>query len=359
MVRLFGRDYSARELRQLMGTMAQVASIRLVALADGKARGMRAADVYTGSGFQFQILLDRAMDIGAASDAGKALAWIHPALGTPDQYDAPGYGWLRTFGGGLMTTCGLTHFGQPEIDGAESLGLHGRISHLPAEKIHVSEEWRGDDYVLAIEGQVRQAVLFGENLLLMRKISTRLGAHHLLIEDHVRNDGFRATPHMILYHCNFGFPVVSPDSELLISDESVNARDEVARQGLAGYRRFDEPDANYSEQVFFHQPRVGADGLVQAAIVNRALNFGAYVRYRVKELPGLAQWKMMGAGDYVCALEPANYWETPRHQLRAEGRLRYLAPGEEIHYQVELGALTDANAIREFEQTLHRPSSLA
>lgn len=339
---LFNHPFTPDELRRMTGTLDQLAGVRLVEVADGKARGLRAADVWTGSGLRFTIWLDRGMDIGPAEFAGRPLAWLHPALGTPGQFEPERYGWLRTFGGGLMTTCGLTHFGQPEQDGAESLGLHGRISHLPAQNVRVTTEWQGDDYVIAIEGEVRQSALFGENLLLTRRITTRLGAASFHVEDRVRNDGFRLTPHMLLYHCNFGFPVVSPDSELIVAprDENVRPRDAAAERGLAGHARFDLPDPDYAEQVFFHYPRPGASGDVTASIVNRALNFGAFVRYRAAELPALAQWKMMGAGDYVCALEPATNHETPRARLREQGQLKMLAPGEAIHYALELGVVS-------------------
>jgi hypothetical protein len=350
MPHLFGKDYSADELRQLTGMIGQIAGIRLVERSDGRARGMRVAEIRTGSGLEAEVLLDRGLDLGAVAFAGRPLAWLNPALGGPELYEPQGAGWVRTFGGGLMTTCGLTHFGQPEQDGAETLGLHGRISHTRADHVAVVEEWRGEDYILQISGQARQATLFGENLLLTRTITTRLGASTLTVDDVVRNDGWRETPHMILYHCNFGFPVVSPDSELLVNDEGVKSRDAAAAAGLAGHTRFDPPAAEYPEQVFFHQPRVAADGFVQAAIVNRPLAFGAVVRYRASELPFLAQWKMMGRGDYVCALEPANQWETPRARLRQEGRLRYLAPGEEVHYHLEFGVLSGAEAIRAFEE---------
>lgn len=349
---LFGTEYSPQELRELTGTMRQLAGIRMLEFADGKPRGMRVAEVYTGSGLRFNVLLDRAMDIGAADFGGKSLAWLHPALGGPEQYEPQGSGWARTFGGGLVTTCGLTFFGHPEVDAGEALGLHGRISHLPAEKIKVTEAWRGDDYVLEIEGQTRQAVLGGENLLLTRKISTRLGATSLVLEDTVSNEGFRHTPHMLLYHCNFGFPVVSPSSELLISDEVVTPRDASARAGFETHTCFDQPEGDFAEQVFFHKPRVGSKGYSQAAIANHPLGFGAYVRYRAAELPYLAQWKMMAAGDYVCALEPANQWETPRHKLREEGRLRFLAPGESVNYRLEFGVLDGTGAIRDFEWQL-------
>jgi hypothetical protein len=319
--------------------MAQLAGVRPVELSDGKARGMRTAEVYTGSGLRFQVLIDRAMDIGYAEFRGKPLAWIYPALGGPDQYEPEGYGWSRTWGGGLVTTAGLTFFGHPEEDAGEQLGLHGRISHINASNVKVTEEWRGDDYVLEIEGETRQAALGLENLLLTRKISTKLGATSLLIEDTVRNDGFLPAPHMILYHCNFGFPVVSPSSVLEIDDESVRPRDARAEKGFATHTRFEEPQPGYPEQVFFHKPRVDAEGYSRAAIVNHDLGLGAYVRYRAAELPYFAHWKLMDAGGYVCALEPANQWETPRKKLRQEGRLSFLQPGEEVHYRLEIGAI--------------------
>lgn len=346
---LFNHNYTPEELSQLTGTLRQLAGVRLLERSDGKARGLRVADIYTGSGFRFEVLLDRALDIGAADFAGRPLAWLFPALGTPAQHEPQGLGWLRTFGGGLMTTCGLTQIGHPDEDAGESLGLHGRISHIPGENIRVIEEWRGDHYVLGVEGRVRQAALFGENLLLTRRITTRMGASHLLIEDVVRNEGFQPAPHMLLYHCNFGFPVVSPDSQLLMRDDSVEPRDAAARAGFERHTRLDPPQAPYPEQVFFHRPRPNAAGMAQGALVNRALNFGAYVRYRAAELPHLWQWKMMGAGEYVCALEPSNHIGAKRSALRADGRLRMLAPGEEVRYHVELGALPDEASIRQFE----------
>jgi len=339
MPNIYGKEYKPDGLRSMVGSMAQVAGIRLMELSDGKARGMRVAEAYTGSGFRFQVLIDRAMDIGYAEYQGKPLAWVLPSLAGAGQFEPEGYGWSRTWGGGLVTTCGLTFFGHPEEDAAERLGLHGRISHIAASKIKVTEEWRGDDYVLEIAGEARQSVIGGENLLLTRKISTSLGAQSLVIEDTVRNDGFLPTPHMILYHCNFGFPVVSPSSELEIDDESVRPRDARAEKGFARHTKFDDPDPGFPEQVFFHKPRVGPDGYSQATIINRDLNFGAYVRYRAAELPYFAQWKLMDGGNYVCGLEPANQWETPRKKLREEGRLHFLQPGEEVNYRVEIGVV--------------------
>jgi hypothetical protein len=347
---IFGRPFEKDELRRLVGGMAQLAGIRLVELADGRVRGMRAAEVFTGSGLRFQVLVDRGLDLGAAEHAGRPLAWVHPALGSPSLREPHGIGWLRTFGGGLVTTCGLDHFGPPDPEG-EGYGLHGRASHLPAENLRVRQEWRGDEYVLEVEGETRQARLFGENLRLERRVSTRLGATSLLLEDRVTNEGFRPAPLAFLYHCNFGFPVVSPESELLVRDNSVRPRDEAARAGLADHLRFGPPVPGFAEQVFFHEPRAGSRGLAAAAIVNRALGFGAFVRWRAAELPVLAHWKMTGEGEYVCGLEPSTHAMTStRREQRENGSLRDLAPGESVSFQLEIGALPDATAVAAFEE---------
>ncbi len=349
---IFGRSFEREPLRRLVGGMGQLAGIRVVDLADGRVRGVRAAEVFTGSGFRFQVLVDRGLDLGAAEHAGRPLAWLHPALGSPSLREPHGIGWLRTFGGGLVTTCGLDHFGPPDPEG-EGHGLHGRASHLPAENLRVRQEWRGDEYVLEIEGETRQARLFGENLRLERRLSTRLGATSLVLEDRVTNEGFRPAPLAVLYHCNLGFPVVSPDSELLVRDLSVRPRDPAAQAGLSEHLRFGPPTPGFAEQVFFHEPRVDPNGLACAAIVNRALGFGAFVRWRAAELPVLVHWKMTGEGEYVCGLEPSTHAITQtRREQRENGSLRDLAPGQSVSFRLEIGALPDADAIAGLRERL-------
>ena len=343
---LFGVDYTPDRLRQLGPAMAQFAGIRLVELADGKARGLRVAEVYTGSGFRFDVLLDRAMDLGAAEYAGRPLAWVHGALGTPGQYEPEGAGWQRTWGGGLLTTCGLSHIGPPDTDGGERFGLHGRIAHIPAADVRVTQAWSGERYLLMLEGEMRETVVGGAHLLLSRRITAALGSRSVLIEDTVRNEGFRPAPHVLLYHCNFGFPLVAPGAALLIRDEALAPRDAAAAAGLATHAEFGPPQVEYPEQVFFHKLRADGAGFACTAIVNRALGLGLSVRQRVAELPYLAHWKLLAAGDYVTALEPTTQWDrAPRAEQRAAGRLRTLAPGAEVRYQVELSVLVGADEL--------------
>lgn len=331
---LFGKTYSRQELEKYTSTLDQLAGLRPFTYDDGKARGLRAVEVWTGSGLRFTVYLDRALDIGPAEFNGVPLAWLHPALGSPGQYEPQGNGWLRTFGGGLLTTCGLTHFGQVDQEGDQHFGLHGRIANLPAHNVSLSAAWQGDEYLLTITGQVRQAVLFGENYLLTRRISTHLGANSFTLEDSISNEGFRTSPFMLLYHINFGFPLAAPGSQVLVNDLEVRPRDANAALGLEHYATLDDTKAE-PEQVFFHTPRVDDQGMVAVTLRNPQLNLGVNLHYRAAELPALSQWKNFFPGEYVCAIEPCTNHEGQRACLRKEGRLRELAPGETVNTFLE------------------------
>lgn len=359
MPNLFGQSYTREVLCQRIGAMEQVAGVRPCVLTDGRAAGARAADFWTGSGFEFTVLLDRALDISMARWQGRSLCWrsatgdVHPAY-----YEPEGLGWLRGFAGGLVTTCGLTQVGSPNTDNGEALGLHGRIANLPAENVHLDAEWDGDDYVLWASGKVRQARVFGENLLLHRKVFTRMGENRLWIHDTVENVGYQPTEHQLLYHVNIGFPVVEEGAELIAPSRAVTPRDAEAEKGKEEYARFHAPKPGYQEKVYYHQMHADADGRVPVALVNRDVNagvgFGVYLVYERDQLPYLVEWKMLGQGTYVVGLEPSNCLVGGRASERAEGRLQFLEPGERRSYRLEIGVLPSLLEIASLEERVQR-----
>ncbi len=120
-----------------VGGMEQLASIRRLAIEDGKGRGMRVWEVSNGSGLAFTVYPDRGLDIGRASIRGVPVAW-YSANGevAPAFYEPEGAGWLRSWAGGLLTSCGLANVGTPCDVGGEPQGLHGRLSHIPAAEVN-------------------------------------------------------------------------------------------------------------------------------------------------------------------------------------------------------------------------------
>ena len=174
------------------------------------SRDSRIIQVWTGSGLTFNILADRGMDISTCQFKGMSLTWRSPVGDAhPAYYDSAGAAWLRTFQGGMVVTCGLDNFGPANQDEGEDLGQHGRASSIPARNVCSRSFWENDAYKLEVTGEMRQTRVYGENLVLQRRISTSLGSNKIRIEDVVTNEGFKPHPHMILYDVNIGFPLLS------------------------------------------------------------------------------------------------------------------------------------------------------
>ena len=346
---IYGKKYAVNDLRRRIGNMDQVAGVRIVQLDEGNERPGRAAILRTGTGFEVTVLLDRCLDIASASYCGQAMGWRSTTGDVaPQYYEAEGIRWLRSYFGGLVTTCGLNNVGAPE-PGSELTGngLHGRIGNTPARNIKVTQEWQGDDYVISVEGTMRQTALFHENLTLTRRVHTKLGEKRFWIEDTITNEGFSATPYMLLYHCNLGWPVVDEGSEMISPSRQVAPRDEVARDGKESWMKFHGPTHDYGEKVYFHDMAADDAGFVTAGIVNdgfsRGNGFGAYVRYNQDALPRFTQWKMLGEQDYVVGLEPCNCGVEGKAVDEERGLTKSLEPGAQCKVSLEFGAIsTDA-----------------
>src|SRR5688572_26484998 len=168
---------------------AQLGCIETSVLDNGPGRGTRIAWINTGAGLRFKVIIDRAMDIAEASFNRHNLSWLsHGGVMAPEPFSLHGIDWLRTFGGGLVTTCGLSHFGPPENDEHGERGLHGLISNQPAEieSIIQPDPNRGR-MEMSITGRIRETRIFGPSLELRRTISATLGKPLIRIHDEVTN----------------------------------------------------------------------------------------------------------------------------------------------------------------------------
>ncbi|MCF7853598.1 MAG: aldose 1-epimerase family protein [Candidatus Pacebacteria bacterium] len=337
-MKLFGRTFTRRELERYTGRLDQIAGIRLGQLMDGREQGVRTADVRNGGGLTFTVLLDRGMDIGAADYQGTPLAFLTAgAFGHPAYFSEHGTEWLRNWGGGLVTGCGLRNVGGPSHDNNGDLPMHGRLSNLPAQNIRTAREWTGDDCILVVEGEIPQTQMFGENLHLTRRVTTVVGSSQLTITDHVRNAGFRPEPVFILYHTNWGYPLISESAHLECSSETTAPRDDIAADGQEEWMNLQPPTRSYEEKVYYHEVSPQADGQAMARIVNPELNLAATIRWRTAELPYLTQWKMMGEGEYVLGIEPANcHVEGHAEEMKGTPHC-VLAPGESREFTISIG----------------------
>jgi hypothetical protein len=88
--------------------------------------------------------------------------------------------------------------------------------------------------------------------------------------------------------------------------------------------------------VYYHALPSDPQGLATVRLSNRRLGLALRVTYRTAELPYLIQWKMLGQGEYVVGLEPANCYPEGQAQAAKRGLLRHLAPGGMIETFLQL-----------------------
>ncbi len=357
MPRLFGKNYTRQQLKDLTGDMSQLAGARRAELVEGNERGADLVEVFNASGLSFSVLPGRALDIASASYKGMSLCFrsstgdVGPAF-----YEPQGFGWLRGFYGGLVCTCGLIFAGHPETDPEEEneeLPLHGRVSYIAAKNVTAEGAWENEEYTVRVRGKIREAVVFGTNLEMTRKISTTLGEKCLRIHDRVENLSVDPSPLMVVYHTNPGFPVLDSGSRLFIqsrrsADLETDVEVDPKRYETATAPRKTLPSSN----VVVHHPKADRQGNSHVALINDRLELGLYWKFSRREIPIVSSWHNFHRGTYVMGIEPGNCSVAGRISNRKHGTLEHIAPGEVRDFHLEIGVLEGAREIRAFERTV-------
>lgn len=353
-----GRKWTREALLEWVGSVEQVAGARRSVLAGGKADGVEAVDVSTGAGLRYTVLPGRGMDLAQATWRDTPLAFFSgTGITSPGYYEEPGLGWLRSFYGGLLTTCGITAAGAPSVDEGKAYGLHGRLSNAAAEDVGIEQKWVADEYTIRVRGVMRESAAMFENLRLTRTVESRLGGSTITLRDEVENVGYEPQPVMLLYHFNFGWPLLSEGARIVGSFSSSSPRDEVSRRdrGLEEAFRYGAPIAGYEEKVFYHTTRAGGDGRATVGILNddcAGRPLGVLLHYRPSELPAFTQWKMPRRGFYVLGLEPGTINPDGRAATRAAGKLPLLAGMGRREITIEVEVVEGREAVAEAERRI-------
>jgi hypothetical protein len=345
-----------------VGNCAQIGGIETSVLDDGLGKGTRIAWVNTGGGLRYKVVIDRGLDIVDAFYNQYSLAWLSDAGVTAPRPDANrGLEWLYSFAGGLLTTCGLTHVGGPETDEFGERGLHGRISNIPAavESV-VQPNLLTGGMEMSITGVVKESRVFGPNLELRRTISSVLGEPTIRIRDVVTNVGNTAQPNMILYHCNFGWPLVDEGTEIVWKGKCVSRgldMDNAIFNSSHDFRKCRKPLESHrggGEACGFIDEAADKAGICTVGLYNRKLGLALVMRYKKRQLPCLANWQHWGSGEYVTALEPGTNPPIGQKKARESKELIHIAPGKSRTYEIEITVLTEQKQIGGFLRSAGR-----
>ena len=319
-------------------------------LHGGRQEGIEIIQV-TAGGMHINLCPTRGMGILSVWTNDIQLRWdspvqeiVHPQFVNLESRG--GLGWLWGFNE-FMCRCGLESNGGPATDkfinnvGDEvemELTLHGRIANIPAREVEVIVD-RQAPYTIHIRGHVDEKILFGPKLELHTELVVIPGESRFRILDEIRNVGAQDQEFEILYHANYGAPLLEKGAGIVVAAESVEPMNERAAAGLADWATYGAPTTGFVEQVYLVTPKSDRDGRTTAVLHNAAADRAASITWSVAELPCLTVWKNTGAiaDGYVTGIEPGTNFPNPRPVEREAGRVPVLAAGASHRMSLEFG----------------------
>ena len=313
-----------------IGNPAQLVTLRRVTVSEGKAKGTEIIEVKTAGGLELDILPDAGLDIGQCRYRGINMSWM-----SKNGYDSPAAinpyetEFVNTFPGGLLYTCGLRSAGPANRDEGEWHPLHGRYHSLQAEQVCAEIV---DDEII-VKGTIRETALFGHVLEVKRTIRIPVFGTSVTVQDTVTNQTPRDEEIMQIYHCNFGYPLLSEKARLILPEERETVpRTDFAKTGLGRECTFDKPIPGEEERVFFQKMKEE----FSARLEDPELGVNMTISWSGDTLPILSQWRSMASGDYVLGLEPTNCYIMGRHDERENGTLPVLKAWESLTNTVNI-----------------------
>jgi galactose mutarotase-like enzyme len=335
-------------------------AVRTRRLSGGLREGVLLVELVAGDTKVF-VLPDRGLGIWKMMADGVEVGWQSPVHGPVHPRFVPlaepsGMGWLEGFDE-LVARCGLVSNGAPDFDasGRLSHGLHGRIANLPAHHLDVTlDEAAG---TITLTGAVDETRFLMHSLRMTTSLTLHADRHRVTWTDSVKNISDRPATMQMLYHVNFGPPLLGPGAEVVVALDELAPRDAAAVADAATWNRYVGPQAGRGEQVHFATVRPAADGTATALLVGPDARNAASLSWRAETLPCFTLWKNQGglADGYVTGLEPGTNYPNPRSFEESQGRMVPLAPAASVRFDLAIEHLSGAA----IDAERHRIATLA
>ena len=342
-------------------------SIKKYKLYGGKQEGVDVIEVNNGC-LRFTVIPTRGMSMLRVDSGDVRLGWnspvkeiVHPQF--MNLNSRGGLGWLEGFNE-WMVRCGLEWAGHPGQDkfrnnvGDEvemELTLHGKVGNIPASEVDVLIE-PGSPPRIHIRGLVEERMFYGPKLSLWTDISTELGSRSFRLQDSLTNQGSHRQEYQIIYHANFGPPLLGPGSRFAGAISRVTPFNSHAAKDVKSFSEYTGPQPGFIEQVYCLEPAAGADGCSEMMLQNPSGDRGVSLVFPVPQLPCVTLWKNLAteAEGYVTGIEPGTSFPRTRRLEREAGRVPKLRPDDTRRFVIDFTIHSDAQAVQAAANRIHK-----
>ncbi|NOT63788.1 MAG: aldose 1-epimerase family protein [Acidobacteria bacterium] len=333
-------------------------SIQKYVLHGGKQEGVDVIVLNSGK-LTITVVPTRGMSVLRVESSELVLGWnspvkevVHPSL--INLQNRGGLGWLEGFNE-WMVRCGAEWAGHPGKDkfinntGDEAemdLTLHGRIGNIPASEVEVIID-RTPPHRLRIRGRVDERQFYGPKLELWTEVSTEPGSTTFRIEDTLTNYSAYEQEFELIYHANYGPPLLEKDSRFVGAVKRITPFNAHAAKSTASFAQYVAPTKGFVEQVYMIEPFADAQNQTTVMLHNAAGDKAVTMRYDITQLPYFTLWKNTTALEegYVTGLEPGTSSPANRSIERKAGCLAKLKPNETRRFMIDVGLHTNKDEI--------------
>jgi len=323
-------------------------SVHKYMLHGGKQEGVEVIDVDNGR-LRLTVVPTRGMSVQQVVMGDIRLGWDSPVKGLVhpkyiNLHTRQGLGWLEGFNE-WMVRCGLEFFGAPGSDefidntgnsAKMDLTLHGKIGNIPASVVQVTIE-RQAPYRIRIRGRVDEACLHGPKLELWTDISTVPGSNTFQISDKVTNRSAVEQEFGVLYHGNYGPPLMEKGARFVAPARQVTPINEHSAKDISTYDVYRAPTPGFAEQVFCLRLWADNNDRTKVMLRNAAADMAVSMAFSIKQLPFFTLWKNPVAYEdgYVTGLEPGTGFPRNRAIERKFGRVPKLSPHQSRFFTID------------------------
>ena len=293
-----------------INSLSQIASIRRYTITEGSAKGLDFIDIDNGN-IRFLLNVSKALDITQLYHKGVNMSFLSKNSLTKREL---AFG--NRFEGGMLYTCGFDNFG-----GCDGYETHGTFHNTPAEIVRAE----CTDSEIVVEANIRNAELFGRNLLIRRKITTKVGSNKIDLCDELINESYRDEEYCVLYHFNVGYPMLDNGGKVIADVSEIKARNDWANENIKTALLIEDDVPNKQETCYFiklNSPKI--------TYVNEKLNKELTLSYTMDTLPCFTLWKSMASGDYALGLEPCT------SELDDNFERKIVKAGESVKFELSL-----------------------
>ncbi|WP_110876549.1 aldose 1-epimerase family protein [Franconibacter helveticus] len=330
-------------------------SIEQKVLHGGKQEGSKIITLTSENGLTIVLSPTRGMNLLHAQGFGVRLGWdspvkevVNPAFINLESRN--GLGWLEGFNE-MMVRCGYEWTGHPTTADGQLYTLHGKAGNTPASRVEV-EVSESAPYEIRIRGLIKESTFKKADLQTMTELRYVPGSNSFSLHDVLTNHADYPHDYQIIYHSNFGKPVLEDGARFIAPLANVSPFNDYAKGGMKTWNTYSAPTKGFDEMVFNLTPLADANQQTVAAVVNKAGDKGAAIGFNVSQLPVLTMWKNTDTEKqgYVTGIEPGTSYAYPVTIEREQKRVKQLAPGASTQFDLTYTLLHSSKQVAEVEK---------